>query len=203
MITQAKVMAVLMIIGLASAALGEGSVATDNPARCSTISDNAARLRCFESLLPGRGQRAQSSTALPGGWRFVRTPNPQGGLDAMSVMHTADLARSDPDLAGLMLRCGEAGFEVLLVTIRPFSFRTRPMVLIGAQGAPTRFEATVAPPGSALLLPQEANGLAGGAWQSASELAIQVENGANTIRGVIPIEGLRSAVEVLAASCRA
>src|SRR5437899_1091146 len=55
------------------------------------------------------------STSEMGGWRLVRTPNPRGGADAVSIMRTADSSRSDIDLAGMAVRCGEIGAEVLVV----------------------------------------------------------------------------------------
>ena len=57
---------------------------------------------------------------LAGGWHFVRTRNPYGGVDAISIMHTADTSRSDLDLAGLMIRCSERGPEAVIVLIRTF-----------------------------------------------------------------------------------
>ena len=38
-----------------------------------------------------------SAAETTGGWRLLRTPNPYGGADAVSITHTAELARSDPD----------------------------------------------------------------------------------------------------------
>src|SRR5262245_14711786 len=39
-----------------------------------------------------------------GTWRLVRTPDPRGGSEAVSIMQTADVSRSDIDFAGVMLR---------------------------------------------------------------------------------------------------
>ena len=43
----------------------------------------------------------------------MRTRNPHGGADAVSIMHTADTSKSDLDLAGLMIRCREGGTEIV------------------------------------------------------------------------------------------
>jgi len=48
-----------------------------------------------------------------------RSRDPSGGKDAVLIMQTVDIAKSDLDLAGLMLRCGDAGTEVLVVLLRP------------------------------------------------------------------------------------
>src|ERR1700687_3487569 len=72
--------------------------------RCRTIPDTALRLRCFEDAT---SPPATKTPATPDGWKLIRTPRPQGGGEAVSIIHTPDLMRSDPDLAGLMFRCGD------------------------------------------------------------------------------------------------
>jgi hypothetical protein len=131
----------------------------------------------------------------------VRTHNPRGGEDAVSVIHTADLFQSDPDFAGLTVRCGETSVEVLVILLQPFSPRAKPQVVVTDTGIQTRFSATVASPGTAVLLPPEATALAHGPWQKLREIGIEVDNDGTTVRGVVPLEGLREAVEILAANC--
>lgn len=143
------------------------------------------------------------TSELAGGWHFVRTPNPQGGADAMSIMHTAETSSSDLDLAGLMIRCREGGTEALIVFIRTFSFRARPRVVFGKPGNETQFEATVAPPGTTILLPGDATTLVNGPWQAQSDLFIRVEDDQATIRGVVALAGLQAAYKVLVSSCPA
>jgi hypothetical protein len=166
---------------------------------CRAIADGAERLRCFERALPA-GQ-AQRAAALAGGWRLVRTPSPRGGADAVSIMHTADTARSDPDLAGLMLRCGDAGAEAVVVLLRPVSPRTRPQVSVTADGRAARFDATVVPPFTTVRLRADAAELVSGPWQAAAELAVEVEDEQAPVRGVVPVAGLRAAFQALLASC--
>jgi len=144
-----------------------------------------------------------SGTELKGGWHFVRTRNPQGGADAISIMHTADVSRSDLDLAGLMIRCSERGAEVVIVLLQPFSLRARPHVVFGKPGSETQFEATVAPPGTAVLVPRDAASLVGGPWQTLNDLFILVDDGQSTIRGVVALVGLQAAFNVLMTSCPA
>jgi hypothetical protein len=139
----------------------------------------------------------------PAGWRLLRTANPRGGPDAISMSHTADTMRSDLDLAGLMLRCGDKGTEVVIVVVSPFPPRARPSVTIGANGKELQFEASIVSPGAELLLPAEAAHLAAGAWQSAHELAIKVSSQDQSFGGVIPIDGLGQAFAKLSASCLA
>lgn len=145
-----------------------------------------------------------------GGWHFVRTRNPHGGADAISIMHTADTSRSDLDLAGLMIRCGGNNAElagnnpeVVVVLIPALPFRARPHVVLGKPGNETQFEATVAPPGTAVLLPREATTLLNGPWQALDDLFIRVNDGQTTIYGVVALAGLQAAFKLLLASCAA
>ena len=168
---------------------------------CRAIPDNAARLRCFENATPNPAQPAPISPRALDGWRLVRTPRPDGGGDVLSMMRTADMLRSDPDLAGMTLRCGQNGLEVLIIVIQPFPPRSRPQVTIGTVSQEFRFETSVIPPGAAILLPNDAASLANGPWQSLKELPIKVEQGETTIRGIVPLSGLTAAVQSLMTSC--
>ena len=94
-----------------------------------------------------------SVTELNGGWRLVRTSNPRGGQQAVSIMRTADTSQSDLDLAGLMIRCGRKRPEVIIVLLRAFSLKARPTVVLGRPGNETRLVAKVVAPGTAVDRP--------------------------------------------------
>lgn len=151
---------------------------------------------------PG-GARPMSSSNLTGEWRLVRTPDPKGGPEAISIMHTADASKSDFDLAGLMIRCGKENPEALIVLLRAFPLRERLTVTLGRPGNENRFEATVAPPGTAVLLPPDATRLVTTSWSALKELSIQIENGETKIRGVVAIAGLQPGLKLLSSSCPA
>lgn len=165
---------------------------------CRAIPTDAERLRCFEDAT-SNFKEPPTSPKTADGWRMVRTPGPKPGTDVISMMRTADLLRSDPQFAGLSLHCGENGPEVLIITVEPFPPRSRPRVTIGE----AQFEASVLPSGAALMLPPQAMTLATGSWQSQSSLAIKIEEGGSTIRGVVPIGGMSAALNTLSASCTA
>jgi hypothetical protein len=135
------------------------------------------------------------------GWHLLRTPNPRGGPDAVSISHTADITRSDLDLAGIMLRCGEKDVEIVIVVVTPFATRARPDVTIGTDGKEWRFGAHVVPPGAELLLPEEATILGAGPWRLARELVVKVTWQEQSFGGVIPIEGIAEALATLSANC--
>lgn len=138
-----------------------------------------------------------------GGWSLIRTANPRGGADLVSMIHTADTTRSDVNLAGLMLQCSELHPEVIVVVLSPFSPRAHPTVIIGVNHAESRFEARVVSAGAGLLLPADASALAAGPWQSAHELAVEVSSQEQSFAGVIPIDGLSAALVKLSANCPA
>ena len=121
-------------------------------------------------------------------------------------MKTADVTKSDIDLAGLMLRCGESNIEVLVVLVRPLPPRARPKVTVTVGGRTTSFIASVVPPGAELLLPLEATALASGPWQAAPELSVEVgavegDDQPTPIQGVVSLAGLGAALPRLQANC--
>jgi hypothetical protein len=144
---------------------------------------------------------ATEAPNLTNGWRLVRSADPSGGPDAISVDHTADVSRSDLDFAGLMLRCGAQAPEVAIIALTPFTPRAKPNVTISANGKDWRFVAQVVPPGAELLLPQEATTLAYGPWQHAHELSITVTSPEQSFAGLVPIDGLPEALTALTANC--
>ena len=95
------------------------------------IQDNAARLFCLEI--------AGSDTTLNDSWRMIRTPRPAGGRDVVSIMKSADISESDPDFAGLMLRCNDTSTEVLIVLLRPLLPHEQPSVVVKGESARVQF----------------------------------------------------------------
>jgi hypothetical protein len=166
------------------------------------------RRKAATMIVAGLGVLATAAIAASGaepqpsgGWSLIRSANPRGGADSVSMIHTADTTRSDLNIAGLMLRCGELRPEVIVVVVSPFSPRAHPTVTIGANDGKWRFEASVVSPGAELLLPAEASSLAAGRWQSAHELAVEVSSQEQSFGGVIPIDALSAALETLRADC--
>src|ERR1700720_3406302 len=141
--------------------------------------------RSIAQLMPPRSQ--ESATGLEGGWRLLRTPDARSGRETIAVSHTADLLRSDPEFAGMMLRCNGGAIDVVLVLVQPLPPRSRPQVTIDFEAKTVRFEATVVPPGASVRLPSEATALAAGVWQSARELSVVIETEGGKIKGIVPL----------------
>jgi hypothetical protein len=206
---------VLLCLGMVAAVdtavgqtFGQQPRPESNFERCRSITDDAARLRCYEAETSQPLNRAPPTAgpATVGPWPLVRTPNPTGGRDAVSVLKTADITKSDIDFAGLMLRCGEHNIEVLIVLVRPLPPRAHPRVAVTTGGKPIDFTGSVVPPGAEVLLPPEATALASGPWQTAPELSVEVgavqgDDPPSQIRGVISLAGLGAALAQLQANC--
>ncbi|GLR98035.1 MULTISPECIES: hypothetical protein [Bradyrhizobium] len=118
-------------------------------------------------------------------------------------MKTADTAQSDPDFAGLIVRCAPKGkVDVLVALIRPFPPRSRPKVTIAASGGGTlTFDAGMAAAGAAVLLPDEVSAFAAGKWPMTPSLSVMVREGDSQIKGVVALNGLREAYHSLLANC--
>jgi hypothetical protein len=147
--------------------------------------------------------KQSSHSKLSDGWYLVRTTSPLGGPDAISIMRTADPSRSDLDLAGLTIRCSSGGPEALIITLRPFSFGARPIIVFGKSGHEARFRATVAPPSTAVLVPMDATKLVTVSRQTPNDLFVRIEDSKYKLRGVISLAGLQSALKVLMENCPA
>jgi hypothetical protein len=170
--------------------------------RCKVIANDQSRLNCLKNLLPGASPGSATSAA-PDLWPLVRTPNPKGGPEAVAIMRTADTSRSDPDLAGLMIRCKERppGLEVLLALVRPFPPRTKRDVVVTAGTAQSILNAEASSTGTALVLPIEATAFTSGPWQELKEFVVTINDPEAKIHGAIPLGGLAPAMAKLSASC--
>jgi hypothetical protein len=174
------------------------------PEICPLTKDRASRMRCYERLgLDVAQAGAPSGPAADDAWRLMRTPDPAGGHDAISITRTADIAKSDLEFAGLMLRCGERSVEVLIVLVRAIPPRVHPEVKLTAGSSSVELTASVVPPDVLLLLPRDATALASGAWQASTELAVTVEDEPAPIRGVVSLMGIGHALALLKSNCPA
>ena len=186
-----------VLVGAASPASAANDIT-----QCRAIEDATARLRCYESLTPPPDLQLPPAigSAAPqsiGQWRLLRTPNPRGGKEAISITRTGELSGSDPDFVGLMVRCAEPDIEVLLILIRPLSFRAHPKVSING----AKFESSVAPPGSAVLLPSDVATTARQQWPALASLTFEVEESGTVTKGLVSLKDFDAALKALTAAC--
>ncbi|MCK1579604.1 hypothetical protein IVB03_08430 [Bradyrhizobium sp. 168] len=136
-------------------------------------------------------------------WKFARTQGPKEGESFASISKTAETMQSDPEFAGLIVRCAPKGkIDVLVALVRPFPPRSRPKVTIAsATGGTVTVEASMAAAGAAVLLPDEVSAFAAGKWQTTPSLSVVVKESDSEIKGVVALNGLREAYNSLQASC--
>jgi len=170
-------------------------------------------LNSYESVVSGKSVPPKPSLAQAetdaarsdGPWRLIRTPGPPDrGGEIVSIIRTADALASDPDFAGMVIRCREGtALQVAFVVVTPFPPKARPRITVDAKGAPTQFESAVIPPGSMLSLPDEAIALVRGPWASAGKLNVDIANGDSRIKGIVSLDGLPKALGELRSNCPA
>jgi len=56
-----------------------------------------------------------------------------------AIPHTADIARSNPRLAALMLHCGREGVEAVVVVVEPFPPHARAQITLRTPGQECQF----------------------------------------------------------------
>jgi hypothetical protein len=169
---------------------------------CKAIAADQARLDCLKKLLPKSPTDAAQAEDGASAWRLTRTPRPNGAADAIAVMRTANTTQSDPDLAGLLIRCQEKpGLEVMLALVRPFPPRSKRDVVIHSGRTETMLHAETSSTGTALVLPIDAMAFTTGPFRDLNQLAIKISDPENDIRGIVPLDGIGPAIAKLLANC--
>ena len=169
---------------------------------CQSAKKDPAGMPCKDGNSSGLTHLSQQPPVGTGTWQLTRTPNPAGGPDSISITKIADAARSDHEVAGLMLRCGEgATTEVLVVLIEPLPPRTHPKVTVSAGATTTKLTGSVVTPGPLVLLPEKASALVERAWRSIPELAVAISEDHRSLHGVIPLADISTAMRTLQSNC--
>jgi hypothetical protein len=168
---------------------------------CQTSKKDSPRMPCFKEENSSRPMSHQRPVE-PEPWQLARTPDPARGRESFSITKIADANRSDHDVAGLMLRCGEgATTEVLVVLAEPLRSHAHPKVTVSAGATTTPFTASVVTPGDLVLLPEKASALVEHAWRSTAELAVAIADDHHSLRGVIPLTDISTAMQTLQSNC--
>jgi hypothetical protein len=151
--------------------------------------------------VPTQLRALKSNLPVARGWRLVRTPGPDKEGDTISMMRTADLLNSDPDFAGMMIRCQDKHApQIAFVVVTPFKPRSKARIAVSTGRSPARFDATIIGPGSMVALPDAAAPLLH-LWQAAKTLNVEITGEEATVKGVVPLAGLSDAVAQLETSC--
>jgi hypothetical protein len=194
----------LILAAAGSCLLGTAAVVAQQhePAQdfetCKMIADDRARLYCFKKLLAKAPSEAGEENPSVDHW----THRPNGGPQAVAIMRTADTTQSDPDLAGLVIRCQEnPGLELLLALVWPLPPRSRRDVIVTSRTTQSILHAKLSTPGTALALPVDASAFTTGPWRGLKEFGVRINDPEGDIHGVIRLDGIAPAIAKLTASC--
>jgi len=189
-----------LLLLLAETCSVSSQTSSDIPGCSGKSLSKAEQARCDE-LLSQRINAASRTSPLQGGWKLVDTADPNGGPDAVSIIHASDTARSDLNLAGLTFRCGQLGIEALLIVLQPLS-RAQPIPVTVKNGSSEQAFRGLRHSrrrigAAARRCRQDCRyGLA-----NCSELSVELEIKPVPIHGVVPVTGLSGAMQILARNC--
>ena len=127
----------------------------------------------------------------------MRTKAGDGVTETAAILRVADVLKSDPRLAGLMLRCSKQGVEPVIVVVEPFSPQARPKITLRADDQELYFEGRPLPTGAGLRVPADGLTLINGPWKGARELKIRISDGDAEMSGVVDLAGLTQAIQSL------
>lgn len=205
MTTKLRQLAVFLCAACAFPASTSGQILSSDFQSCMAKPTQSLQRSCLDELarrMNNPPAAPSGSTALNNAWRLLRTADPTSGAVHVAIMRTVDSARSDADLAGLMLRCASQGIETVLVVTQPFARNARPSVTLRTGTDSRRFDASALQAGDIVLLPREAYELLRQSGPR-SELAVDIGATSNSqiVRGVIPLAGFSEALVALQAAC--
>jgi hypothetical protein len=170
---------------------------------CRGISDLAMRKQCYATINALSSKSNSQGVTLLEGWQLIRTPDPRGGADTMSISHVADLQKSDPNLAGILLRCVDRQIELFMIVIEPYPPQiTINLTLKLGNSAASAYRSSVIPPGVMVRLPAEAATAILDRRQQSDDLNVSIVSGTTQpTTGVIKLTGLEQALATLRTSC--
>ncbi len=164
----------------------------------------SAVLLCGASFLqagvPDRGSTAAAELST-GAWRRIESPGGSRGATTTAFVHTVDVSRSDPRLAGMMLRCNGSQIEAVFVVVEAFLPGERPRITLRANGEEAYFDAYITRAGTGLAVPAATLASKDGPWRAADELEVRISGRGTGYGGIVPMRGFRSVVTTLTVDC--
>jgi hypothetical protein len=172
----------------------------------------AAPLSAAEGATPGlltppaaeqkSADNGDDSAGAEPGWRLIGGSTTGGGTGGAAVLHTAEFERSDPRLAGLMVRCGDTqGLETLIIVVEPIPAHAQPQVSLRTPEQMREFAGTVIPTGTGIRLSMDTAKLAALGLEKASEVEVKVALDGTEFEGAIALTGLPKALAWLKGEC--
>jgi hypothetical protein len=132
-------------------------------------------------------------------WHEV-SPLDLSSADNRAVSQTAELDGSDPDFAGMMIRCREGKLETIFVVLNPLAPRTTARVRLQSQGGLEELDGSPIPTGAGISIPVDPLVDLQSRWRGGKlEVALSAEG--SDIHGVINLDGLIGPLMQLNAKC--
>jgi hypothetical protein len=179
-------------------------------ARPRLLRQGVAQLRCLICIgaslisttisLAGPPEHKTEAEPSIGAWRRIDRPGASGGTTTAFV-HTADVDRSDPRLAGLMLHCSGNQIEAVFVVVEAFPPHVRPRITLRGNGEEAYFDATVIQAGTGLAIPANRLTSVDSPWRAAEDLEVHIGGADTGFGGIVRMKGLKSVVTSLTLDC--
>jgi hypothetical protein len=118
-----------------------------------------------------------------------------------TIFRTAELAKSDPRLAGLILRCSKDSIEPVIVVVEPFPPGAQPKIILRVAGHESYFTGSILPAGVGIRLPIDGTKMVEGHWLSAKDVEVTITEGDVVIRGAVGLSGLPEEIAALRVEC--
>lgn len=217
--------AAVSVTAMANAA---GPISEADFDRCRAISDDRARLLCFENLTSPQPQKTPSpapvvphgaetspdsppgsttdfptlpsSTPVAGKWRLVRTPDPRTGREGKDIVSIMATAElSGSDIDFAGLDLRCGDQDFDVLIFLISPLPPQARPAIAINGK--KFHGNVVSPGTAILLSKEASKLAREQWRSFPNLTVEVDNDGTKTHGMVSLEGFSTALKTLMGTC--
>jgi hypothetical protein len=150
--------------------------------------------------LAGQPEHETGTEPSIGAWRPIDRPRGSGGTTT-AFIHTADIERSDPRLAGLMLRCSGNQIEAVFVVVEAFPPHARPRITLRGNGEEAYFDATVIQAGIGLAIPANRLTSMDGLMRAAEDLEVRIGGAETGFGGIVRMTGSKSVVAALTRDC--
>lgn len=107
----------------------------------------------------------------------------RGGATFPALMQTADSARSDLDVVGMMIRCQKGRLEPLLIILDPLPPRSEATIDLSTAGKRESFKAALIPTGAGVAVAIDAETRLMAEWAEEPDVEIAIHARERTIRG--------------------
>jgi hypothetical protein len=171
---------------------------------CRSIPEPVMQKECYATPKTLGNQTDAQEMMLASGWRLLRIPNRSDGFDTISISHAADFQKSDPNFAGLMVRCADGQLEVVAVVIEPYPPSAEIDLSIKIDDGRTSNNAgIIIPPGVMVRVPSDTAKLITDSRNPPEQLDVRlISRAGTTTKGFVKLAGLEPAMAAIKTLCK-